>query len=160
MHSAHTDAVVAKIQWYVHGTAIIIHSNVVSNPLHFSCKIVPNVIMSMLGVPLFFITFFEDWVPLFHTFFLAPENFSIDSCKLKRNSGRDMHIAKQKGGPHGGPHTCGGRGRGEVPSASASCEPNSTCKPFSFPLYYFHTPQSCPVDEEVDLLDHGRAAAN
>ena len=96
----------------------------------------------------------------FILFFLAPENFSIDSCKLKRNSERD--IAKQKGLAF---RTVAltrveAEAEAEVPSASASCEPNSTCKPFCFPLYYFHTPQSCPVDEEVDLLDHGRAAAN
>ena len=72
-----------------------------------------------------------------------------------------MHIAKQKGGPHGGPHTCGGRGRGEVPSASASCEPNSTGKPFLFPaLFFSHTPQPWPVDEErqISLTTAGRAA--
>ena len=38
--------------------------------------------------------------------------------------------------------------------------PTVRASPFYFPLYSFHTPQSCPIDEEVDLLDHGRAAAN
>ena len=113
----------------------------------------------MLGVP-FFICFQRLSTTLSYFFFFGPESFSIDSCKLKRNSERD--IAKQKGLAF---RTVAltrveAEAEAEVPSASASCEPNSTCKPFCFPLYYFHTPQSCPVDEEVDLLDHGRAAAN
>ena len=48
----------------------------------------------MLGVP-FFICFQRLSTTLSYFFFFGPESFSIDSCKLKRNSERD--IAKQKG---------------------------------------------------------------
>ena len=100
----------------------------------------------MLGVP-FFICFQRLSTTLSYFFFFGPESFSIDSCKLKRNSERD--IAKQKGLAFRTVALTRVEAEAEVPSASASCEPNSTCKPFLFPaLFFSHTPQPWPVDEE------------
>ena len=100
----------------------------------------------------------------YHSFiflFFWPREFFDRFVQIKEEFRTRHRKAKGTCVPHGGPHTCGGRGRGEVPSASASCEPNSTCKPFLFPaLFFSHTPQPWPVDEErqISLTTAGRAA--